>query len=326
LEDSLKRQVRDLPGILTITLNPAVDLATSVEHVEAGPKLYCKTPKIDPGGGGVNVARAICKLGGEVEALVAVGGASGARLLQLLFEEGVPTHPVAVSGETRESFAVTDESTGAQYRFSLPGAELTEDDADRLITEICSAVAPDAFIVLSGGVAPGLGDAFPERIRAAIAPRTDRLIVDTSKTALVRLIAQPTAPVHLLRLDQREAEQAAGRALLTPADSVSFAEALLQRGVARIIVTGRQAEGSILVSDGARFMCRTPHVPVVSKIGAGDAFVGALTLSLSRGEALDVALRWGVAAASATMGTAGTELCEKSVVEALLPRCHVEAL
>ncbi len=272
----------------------------------------------------MNVARAICKLGGRAKALVAVGGASGDRLLQLLAAETVPAHTVPVSGETRESFAVTDEGTGEQYRFSLPGQTLTAQDGDRLIAEIASAVSQDGYVVLSGGVAPGLGDAFPERILAAMSPRTDRLIVDTSKAALARLIAQPSVPVYILRQDQREAELSAGHALKTVADSIAFAETLIDRGVARIIVSGRDSEGSILVTKDARYICRTPHMAVVSKIGAGDAFVGALTLSLSRGATLDVALQWGVAAASATMGTEGTGLCDRPVVEALLAHCHVE--
>ena len=102
--------------ILTITLNPAVDLATHVAKVTAGPKLRCATPRFDPGGGGVNVARAVCKMGGSARALVAVGGAMGARLLDLLTAENIPTVPVPVSGETRQSFAVTDDSTGAHIQ------------------------------------------------------------------------------------------------------------------------------------------------------------------------------------------------------------------
>ena len=272
------------------------------------------------------MARAICKLGGSAKALVAVGGASGDRLLQLLSAEKIPVHPVPVCGETRESFAVTDESSGAQYRFSLPGQTLTDEDSDRLTTEIASAVSlnRNGYVVLSGGVAPGLGDMFPERILATISPRTDKLIVDTSKGALARLIAQPTVPVHILRLDQREAEQSVGHALDTVGDTIAFAEGLIDRGVAGMIVTGRRTEGSILVTTGARYICRTPHVPVISKIGAGDAFVGALTLSLSRGDTPDLALKQGVAAASATMGTEGTGLCDLASVEMLLPQCHVK--
>ncbi|WP_108386843.1 1-phosphofructokinase family hexose kinase [Yoonia sediminilitoris] len=312
--------------ILTITLNPAVDLATSVEHVIAGPKLYCKTPLIHPGGGGVNVARAICKLGGQATALVAVGGPTGERLLDLLASEAVPTSPVPVSGETRESFAVTDETTGQQYRFSVPGPTLSAQDGQSLLAAIGAAVTPDSFVVLSGGLAAGLDVTFPDRILAAIKPVSDRLIVDTSRGALAHLIQRRADPVHLLRIDQKEAAQAAEHAMATVADSVTFAQTLVDRGVARIVVTGRGADGSIMVTQTQAFFCHAPKVTVRSKIGAGDAFVGAMTLALARGAPPDQALRWGVAAASATVGTQGTALCERQMTEDLFEDCIIEVI
>ena len=321
-----KRKGLFLNEILTITLNPAVDLSTTVERVVAGPKLYCKLPMIDPGGGGVNVARAICKLGGRATALVALGGTTGERLLNLLATEGVPTRPVPVSGETRESFAVTDESDGKQYRFSVPGQTLTAEDGDRLIAEIGDGASKDGYVVLSGGIAPGLGAGFPARILAAIKPHTDRFVVDTAKAALRQMIAKPTSPVLLLRVDQNEAAQAANHAMDTVADSVTFAQTLVERGVARIVVTGRGAEGSIMVTQNQRFFCHAPKVTVRSKIGAGDAFVGAMILALARGDPPDQALRWGVAAASATVETEGTALCDPAVTQALLEKCDVQQI
>jgi len=312
--------------ILTITLNPAVDLATSIERVVAGPKLYCKAPRVDPGGGGVNAARAIRKLGGQVTALVAVGGAMGEQLLQLLAAEDVLALAVHVRGETRQSFAVTDETTGEQFRFSVPGETMNAGDSASLLSAIAQAAPREGYVVLSGGVTPGLDDDFPQQVLEAIAPRTEKLVVDTSKAALAHLLAAPGKPVHVLRLDQREAEQAAGHEMASVADSLAFAQDLIARGVAEIVVGGRGAEGSVLATREQRFFCRAPYVEVQSKIGAGDAFTGALTLALTRGEALDQALRWGVAAASATVGTEGTALFERGQVEALLPQCEVQAV
>ena len=312
--------------ILTITLNPAVDLSTTVSRVVPGPKLYTSAPRVDPGGGGVNVARTIRKLDGSATALVAVGGSMGQRLLDLLAAEEVETLPVGVGGETRQSFAVTDETTGEQYRFSVPGETLGTDDARRLLDAIAAAVPQDGYVVLSGGVAPGLGDDFPQRIQAAIAKRTDRLIVDTSRGPLARLIETPTAPVGLIRIDQKEAAEAAKHQMDTMEDSLAFASNVIARGVARMVVTGRGAEGSVMVTEKECFFCRAVEVPVRSKIGAGDSFVGAMTLALARGEAPDQALRWGVAAASATVSTEGTALCELDNVKALFDSCTVSAV
>ncbi|MCO4847181.1 MAG: 1-phosphofructokinase family hexose kinase [Yoonia sp.] len=312
-----------MPDILTITFNPAVDLATSVENIVAGPKLYCKAPRVDPGGGGVNVARAIHKLGGRATALVAAGGPMGEKLLRLLADEDVPTHPVRVRGETRQSFAVTDLSNGDQFRFTVPGHPLSPAEAAQLVSEIASIAPMNGYVVQSGGIPPGLGDAVLQRILDAIAPRTDKLIIDTSKGPLARFIATPKAPALVLRIDQKEATIAANHPMNTMNDSLNFASSLVARGVARMVVMGRGAEGSVMVTQTARFFCRTGPVPVRSVIGAGDSFVGAMTLALARGETPDQALRWGVSAASATVGTEGTDLCDETQTRAYFAQCRV---
>lgn len=312
--------------ILTITLNPAVDLATHVPQVIAGPKLRCAPPRFDPGGGGVNVARAICKLDGSARALVAVGGTMGTLLLKLLTDEGVPTLPVAVSGETRQSFAVTDDSTGAQFRFNVPGQPLTAGDAAHLLAAMTRHTPQNGFVVISGSAAPGLPLDFQSQMIAAVAHKAARVIVDTSGFALGELIANPKDPLFLLRVDRSEAAEAATRVMATVDDSVAFAADLVGRGVAKTVVTGRGAEGSVMVSGGQRFFCHPPVVAVRSKIGAGDAFVGAMTLALARGDAPDIALQWGVAAASATVGTEGTALCDLATVQACFDKCRIETI
>ncbi|MDX8354955.1 1-phosphofructokinase family hexose kinase [Cognatiyoonia sp. IB215182] len=312
--------------ILTITLNPAVDLATHVAAVEAGPKLRCTTPRMDPGGGGVNVARAICKLGGSATALIACGGAMGDQLLNLLAAEDVPTLPVRVSGETRQSFAVTDDRDGAQYRFSVPGHPLTPTDAKLLATTIAEAAPQNGFVVISGSMAPGLPDDFLAQIVAAAAGSGAQVIIDTYGPPLTRLMAEPPEALALLRLDQREAAEAAGYPMTTVADNERFAADLVNRGVTRMVVTGRGAEGSVLVSADQRLFCRPPTVAIQSAIGAGDAFLGAMVLSLARREAPETALQWGTATASATVSTEGTALCDLQAATERFDKCQMQVL
>ncbi len=113
-------------GIVTIALNPALDKSASVEHVRPNAKLRCKPPRFDPGGGGINVARAIRRLGGEALALYTMGGPQGQMLMNLLDEEGGDHHPARIGGNTRESLTVIEEATGQQYRFGFPGPQLAE--------------------------------------------------------------------------------------------------------------------------------------------------------------------------------------------------------
>ncbi len=313
-----------MSAILTITLSPCLDIATSVAGVVPGPKLRCAAPVVDPGGGGVNAARAIQRMGGETEALVVVGGPTGERVLALLAAEGIQVRPVHTEAETRISFAATDTASSDQYRFSLPAVPLTERDVQRLPGEIFEAVAPGAVVVLSGSQPDGMVTSFPADLAEALRPKTDRLILDTSGEALFAAVASHDAPLYLLRIDQKEAREASAQALETIDDSIGFAASLVSKGVARVVVTGCGAAGSILVTEERRLFCAAPKVPVESKIGAGDSFVGALSYQIGKGASLEDALRWGVAAASATVMTPATELCHRSDIERLVLDCVIE--
>jgi len=315
-----------MSSILTVTLNPCIDLGTSVQRVVAGSKLRCAAPTVEPGGGGVNVARAIRKLGGESTALIVVGGATGQRLELLLDSEGIKTHPVQTRHETRQSFAVTDSTTGEQYRFSLPGETVEPQVAKQVQTEICDATQKDAFVVFSGSVSPGLSADYYSALVDLLAPKTDRVIIDTSGPVLDHLIASPSRPILLLRMDRKEALGAAGLAAETTEASADFAKGLIARGVAKIIVIGQGAKGSLMVTKDQKLFCAPPIVPVRSTIGAGDSFVGAVTLSLYRGLSPQDALQMGVAAATATVLTEGTALCRLTDVKRLLPDCTMGSL
>ena len=112
--------------IVTLTPNPAIDLSTSVDRIVPMRKLRCAPQRRDPGGGGVNVARVVKRFGGDVEAILPVGGFTGQLLRRLIDDEGIPNRVIAAEGETREDFSVSELSTAQQYRFVLPGQPLRE--------------------------------------------------------------------------------------------------------------------------------------------------------------------------------------------------------
>ncbi|MEH6738557.1 MAG: PfkB family carbohydrate kinase [Sulfitobacter sp.] len=311
--------------ILTVTVNPAIDLATSAERVQPDRKLRCGPARVDPGGGGINVARTIVKLGGDAKAVIAVGGTTGEQLISMVRADGVTPIAVPVTGQTRQNLAVTDRRSGEQYRFSLLSDRWSGTDEANMIEAIKLNASRDGFVVLSGGLAHGMAIGFHGQIQTELRAITSKIIIDTCETALSHLMAHTHTPFHVLRIDQHEATMAAGHDLGAITDGFQFGAALIGRGVAEIVVIGRGAKGSLLVSRDRRMFCHATKVPVRSKIGAGDAFVGGLTLSLSRAEPLERALQWGVAAACATVKTDGTALCTLQEVEALLPRCRVEA-
>lgn len=312
--------------ILTITLNPTVDFSTSAKRVRSGHKVRCDTPLRDPGGGGVNVARAIHILGGEACAFAAVGGHMGRILQSLLEQEGVRVHPFEVQGETRESMAVIERKTGKQYRFVMPGPRWNEAQVEAALEQICSVVPKGGFVVLSGSNPPGVPDDFAARLRRMIASSGARLIVDTSTKALRLLANTPTDPPYLLRMDKSEAEELADAPLETVTELAEYAATLVERGVAQVIVLALGHLGSVLVTKDAAWHAAAAEVPVLSKVGAGDSFVGALTLALAQGDAVQFALQKGVAAASAAVMTDATRLCLRHEVEGLLAQCPLVQL
>ena len=117
-----------MAAIVTLTMNPALDIATSTDRVEPVHKLRCTAPRYDAGGGGINVARAVYALGGAALAIFPAGGAAGEMIRRLLDEEGVVHQAVAIGGFTRESLAIEERQSGKQFRFILPGPELSASD------------------------------------------------------------------------------------------------------------------------------------------------------------------------------------------------------
>ncbi|WP_417248377.1 1-phosphofructokinase family hexose kinase [Celeribacter sp.] len=310
--------------ILTITLNPTVDLSTSVPEVVAGPKLRCSMPEADPGGGGINVSRAIKFLGGDSTAFIATGGETGARLLRLLAREGVRFTAFAVTGDTRQSIAVTDAATGAQYRFVMPGPTWTTEAVSDALHAIDRAAPDGGIVVLSGSQPPGVPVDFTSRLSHNLDAHGVRLFVDTSGAPLHELVANPANP-FVLRMDDVEAEDIAGRKLPTRADTADYASELVARGVARTVIIARGSDGSTLATSDGRWHASRAIDPaeVVSAVGAGDSFVGAFTMALARGDDMHQALCFGTAAASATVTTKGTRLCDPKDVARLLDGCKL---
>ncbi len=312
--------------ILTITLNPTVDYSTTAPRVFPDHKLRCTEPTIDPGGGGINVARAIRLLGGQATSLIAIGGPTGARLLELLALEGVPTVAFQGPGETRQSMSVIDQSTKEQFRFVMPGPSWTEMDVDRGLRSIDRAAGDGTLVVLSGSQPPGVAKDFPSILAAHVAGREARLIVDTSGPALHHLVEEPRAAIHALRMDAEEAEGLAGRKLTDRKDTADFARSIVDRGVARTVIVARGADGSVLASRDGRWHSVSPPVEVLSRVGAGDSFVGAFALSIARGEPPEQALAHGTAAATSAVMTEGTSLCRPDAITGLLPQCASTAI
>lgn len=300
-----------MAGIVTLTLNPSVDLAVSTERVTPEDKLRCSVPQRDPGGGGVNVARAAGRLGADVRAVLPTGGPAGEQLRQLLAREDLPVTTIDIAGETRESWTVDETSSDDQYRFVLPGPSLSEEEL-----AACLAAVDEhggTVVVGSGSLPPGVADDTWARLVRSCADAGARTIVDTSGAPLRGAVE---AGVWLIKPNLRELAALVGRDLEDDAAVRAAAEELLDGGTEAVVVS-MGAAGAMLVTDAGATHVRSPTVPIRSRVGAGDSTVAGIASSLLRGDDLATAVRWGVAAGAAAVLTEGSELCRREDTERL---------
>lgn len=302
--------------ILTITLNPAIDMTTAVSTLTPGIKLRCEEPRLDPGGGGINISRVIKELGGASTALVAIAGPTGELMRELLAEAGIDAAFLHAAGLTRQSFAVHDRKTGEQYRFVLPGPNQRPEFAEAILTVVSRLIAERHYdyVAASGSLPPGLPDDYYGRLGDMVAARGARLILDTSGPALKAALGHR---IFLVKPDHTEAKTLGDAFGMKTEDPQSLAQLILASNGAEAVVVTLGPDGALLASSSGCLRVRPPKVEVVSAVGAGDSFIGALCLGLARDWPLEQAVAYGVAAAAAAVLTPATELAHKTDVERL---------
>jgi 6-phosphofructokinase 2 len=289
------------PTIVTLTLNPAVDIACTTPRVEPEEKLRTTGEHYDPGGGGVNVARVIHDLGGEARALILVGGATGLLYEELLGGHGVPYDALPIRGRTRVALNVREESTGREYRFVPEGPVIAPDEWQAVLAALETVEA--AWIVASGSLPRGVPEDFYARAAAIAARRGQRFVLDSSGAPLRAALGHG---VVLAKPSRREFEALVGYALPDRAAVEAAALAMVRGGALEMLVVSLGGEGAFLATTGGGFFLPALQVPVLSAVGAGDSFVAAMVLSLARGEVPDIAFAWGMAAGAAAVASAGT--------------------
>ena len=171
--------------IITLTLNPAVDKNSTVSSITPDNKLRCTTPNYEAGGGGINVSRAIKELGSESLSLYLGGGLTGEHLEQLLDKEGFPHKRINTEGWTRENFSVVDESNGKQYRFVMPGYQVSDKEMNSVLQELETTVSEGDYVVASGSLPPGIPLNFYGQVTELVNSKYARMILDTSGQPLL---------------------------------------------------------------------------------------------------------------------------------------------
>jgi 6-phosphofructokinase 2 len=308
------RSAADRALIVTLTMNPALDITTYAPQVCPTDKIRCGPARYDAGGGGINVARFAHALGGSVSAVFPAGGPTGGKITDLVSQAGVPCHRIPIAEPTRESVTVNDEGSGLQYRFVLPGPNMSFDEQTQCLDVLRAAARSAEFVVASGSLPPGVPDDFYQRVADICRELGVLLVLDTSGGGLQHI----TSGVFLLKPSVRELRECCDRTLATESDQLNAAHELIRAGVAQAVLVSLGSEGALLATP--HHTQRFPAIPVhmVSGVGAGDAMVAAVVVGMTRGWSLSKSVRFGIAAGAAKLMTPGTEACTRNEVERLL--------
>ena len=234
-----------VPDIVTLTINPAIDIFVNVGHVEPTRKLRCSPPKRDPGGGGINVARVAHRLGGNVAAIYPIGGAIGKLLHRLVEREGIDSLVTPSHVETRENFTAYEVDSGNQYRFVLPGSALHRAEWEACLDKLVTLKEKPKFVVASGSVPPGVPDDFFARVVREGKRLGAKTVIDTSGAALAAALDEG---VTLIKPNLAELSEFAGAALNSDADRIGACCKLIVNGRTQAVALTLGEQGALLVT------------------------------------------------------------------------------
>lgn len=289
--------------IYTITPNPALDLGGVVERLVPNEKAYVHSETRFPGGNGINAARIIHKFGLPVIAGGFLGGGIGQEVKTLLKKEGVRCQFIQIQGDTRMSVTVSNQKTHLQTRLSFPGPTIQPQEALKLV-EWLKKISPPSLIVIGGSLPPGFSMPYLRQIIQSAHHQGIRCIVDIPGAALKKVIS--CHPL-LIKPNLIEFQELIGKKV----NSIQAVtkEAKKMNSKVPFVCISSVEKGALLVTAQGVWFGQIPPVQVKTSVGAGDSMVGAMSAQISHHDC-DGAnlLRWGLAAATATLLNPGTQL------------------
>ncbi|MCM2403852.1 1-phosphofructokinase family hexose kinase [Rhizobium sp. S153] len=298
--------------ILSIALNPAIDISSDADEVRHTHKTRTHNQRQHAGGGGINVARIIVELGGHCELLYLSGGATGELLETMLRPLGIRQHVMKIHDPVRVAYNVHELSTNLEYRF-VPEGPLVSEAELAPVFDLLETTDAD-YVVASGSLPRGVPMDTYLRMAEITQRKGQRFVLDTSGDALRETLA--SCHVFLVKPSLGELEGLVGRKL--DHESVGpAAQEVIHRGAAQYIAVTLGADGAVLVSSDSITRVPAIKVTVQSAVGAGDSFVAGMTWSLSKGRDIVDAFRLGMAAGAAAVMTSGTELCRQKDILSL---------
>lgn len=311
-----------MPAIVTITFSPAIDKSTTVAKLIPEKKLSCSNPVYEPGGGGINVARAIHKLGGNATAIYFAGGYTGKAFSKLLINERVDGFVIETKEDTRENLMVLEIDTNKQFRFGMPSTKLYKQEWLKCLN-IIKGLKDVKYIVSSGSLSPTLPDDIFMRLSKIARKKNARLIIDTSGEALKKAVK---AGVYLIKPNLKELGSLIGKENIRVGEVEEAAKYLINNSKCEVVVVSLGASGALLITKNITIKVTPPKVKIQSTVGAGDSMLAGIVLSLANLKNFTEVVQYGVACGTAATMNLGTQLCKKKDVLSLFKLIKNEML
>ncbi|KOU40657.1 1-phosphofructokinase [Streptomyces sp. WM6378] len=279
-------------NILTVTPNPSLDRTYEVPGLTRGDVLRATGERVDPGGKGVNVSRAVAAAGHRTVAVMPLGGAPGALVAELLGAEGIEVAPVPVAGHTRSNISVA-EPDGTLTKINAPGPQLTAAESELLLDTVRGHSGRADWIACCGSLPPGLAPQWYADLVARAHAAGAKVALDTSGPSLIAALRERP---DVVKPNAEELAQAVGRPLATIGDAVKAAEELRELGAGAVLAS-LGADGQLLVTASGTYFASAPVATVRSNVGAGDASLAGFLAAGGEGpRALAAAVAHGAAA------------------------------
>ncbi len=289
--------------IVTVTINPAIDRIISVDRLAFEDRAYINSTRESAGGRGINASCVIHSFGGETLAVVTSGGPTGKRLAKYLEHYGFPASLVPIRNSIRTNLTITDKQ-GLTVNLNEAGPELSAAEVARFERVLRSKLEGAAWLMLCGSLPQGVPPAsFYAKLIALARRKNVKTLLHTGGDALSHGIeARPT----VVTPNQHEAERLLGRMLLTRTHFLEAAERIRGMGPESVVLS-LGSRGAVGAFAEGLVEAVPPPIDAVSPIGSGDALAAAYTWALARGATCTDALRWGVAAGTASARLAGMQ-------------------
>jgi 1-phosphofructokinase family hexose kinase len=302
--------------IVTLTINPTIDRVISVDRLAFEDRAYINSTHESPGGRGLNASCVIHSFGGQTLALLISGGDTGARMEELL-RDCLPFQIIPVAREIRTNLTITDRH-GLTVNLNEKGPELTKAEIGRVETAVRDSLPKAKWLVVCGSVPPGVPtDFYGKLIAMARKKKVHTLLHADGESLLNGIEEKPT----VVTPNQQEAERLLGRTLLTRTHYLEAARRIRSMGPEQVVLS-LGSRGAVGAFEGGCWEALPPRIDAVCPIGAGDALTAAYVWSMAQKPQPSDALRWGVAAGTASARLPGMKFASLEQTRDIWP--HVE--